>query len=156
MHSIAQENSCEYFRLRSTTFCGGTTMAEIGCGRWALGLVWVDGPRLTLLSVCNVHPSLGIASHCRPWSGVYMSTSTPTSPWGPKSSTPSERVLQHCARSAACDGLSLSKPCWHWSEHWSSPSWISVTRSLSVPLYTSHHITRRKRKQASKASVSEK
>jgi len=28
-----------------------------------------------------------------------------------KSSTPSERVLQHCARSVACDGLFLSTPC---------------------------------------------
>jgi len=74
-----------------------------------------------------------------PWSrqslqpGILVSTSTPASPWGPKSSTPSECVLLHCARSVACDGLSLSTPCWHWSEQWSSPSWISVTRSLWVP-----------------------
>ena len=47
-----------------------------------------------------------------------------------------QSVLQHCARSIACDGLSLSTPCWHWSEHWSSPTGISVTRSLWVPLYT--------------------
>jgi len=68
--------------------------------------------------------------------GILVSTSMPASPWGPRSSTLSERVLQHCARSVACDGLFLSTPCWHWSENWSLPSWISVTRSLSVPLYT--------------------
>ena len=44
--------------------------------------------------------------------GILVFTSTPTSPWGPKSPTPSERVLQHCARYVACDGLSLSTPCW--------------------------------------------
>ena len=41
--------------------------------------------------------------------GILVSTSTPASPWGPKSSTPSERVLQHCARSVAWHGLSLSQ-----------------------------------------------
>ena len=45
-------------------------------------------------------------------SGIWVSTSMLTSPWGRKSPTPSERVLQHCARFAACDDLCLSTPCW--------------------------------------------
>jgi len=38
-----------------------------------------------------------------------------TSLWGPMSPTPSERVLQHCVRLAACDGLFLYTPRWHYS-----------------------------------------
>jgi len=50
-------------------------------------------------------------------SGILVFTSTLTSPWGLMLLTLSERVLQHCVRSAACDGLFLSTPCSHWSQH---------------------------------------
>jgi len=43
-------------------------------------------------------------------SRILVFTSMPTSPWRPMSPTLSERVLQHCVISAACDGLFLYTP----------------------------------------------